>query len=291
MAHGPPAASHDITARARTEEPDRYLAALLAPPAARPGLLALAAFLAEIRLTTLHVREPMMGAIRLQWWRDAVAAVGPGNRSGHPVADALGEAILAYDLPKPALIRLLDAHEAGLSRDLPADDQAAADYLEATEGVAFALAISMADPHPSAQEDAGAGIRSAALAYGLARGLGRLPITLARGGCILSADRLAAASIDPAAIRRQPPAPKTAARLENVVRGLETRARAALDEARGRFGGRGRGTVAALLPLAMVEPYFAAQNREGFRRLEQTADVTALKRSWRLWRAHRRGRF
>ena len=73
MAHAGPGDA--VAASARSGEPDRYLAALLAPPDARPHLLALAAFSSELaRVPSLVTREPAMGEIRLQWWRDALAA-------------------------------------------------------------------------------------------------------------------------------------------------------------------------------------------------------------------------
>ena len=59
-----------VIAAARAGEPDRYLAALLAPPALRPALLALAAFSAEIRRIPLLVHEPAMAAIRAGIYRD-----------------------------------------------------------------------------------------------------------------------------------------------------------------------------------------------------------------------------
>src|SRR4249920_224039 len=86
-----------VATSARAGEPDRYLAALLAPPAARDGLLALAAFSAELgRIGQLVTREPMMGEIRLQWWRDALRPRDSGERTGNPVADALREAMLRH---------------------------------------------------------------------------------------------------------------------------------------------------------------------------------------------------
>ena len=88
-----------IAASARAGEPDRYLAALLAPPSARPHLLALAAFLGELaRVPARVTREPAMGQIRLQWWRDAIAAPA-GARTGNPVADALRATIRTCHLP------------------------------------------------------------------------------------------------------------------------------------------------------------------------------------------------
>ncbi len=69
---GLPFAQSHCEALVREGDPDRYLATLFAPAAARPHLFALYAF----SLTVARVREaasnPMAGEIRLQWWRDAL---------------------------------------------------------------------------------------------------------------------------------------------------------------------------------------------------------------------------
>ena len=42
------------------------------PPPARPFLFALYAFNHEVARVAETVREPMLGAIRLEWWRETV---------------------------------------------------------------------------------------------------------------------------------------------------------------------------------------------------------------------------
>ena len=87
-----------VRAAARAGEPDRYLAALLAPGGLSADLVALAAFSAELHRARDVVREPLMGEIRLQWWRDALPALARGERTANPVADALGAAMLRHNL-------------------------------------------------------------------------------------------------------------------------------------------------------------------------------------------------
>ena len=52
-------------------DPDRYLCDLFAKPKAREGLFALHAFNHEVAKIRELVSEPMLGHIRLQWWREA----------------------------------------------------------------------------------------------------------------------------------------------------------------------------------------------------------------------------
>ena len=83
---------------ARAFERDRYLAALLAPRTLRDDLIAIAAFAGEIGRIPTMVSEPMIGRIRLQWWRDVIDA---GDRAtGNPVADALNTSTARHTLPR-----------------------------------------------------------------------------------------------------------------------------------------------------------------------------------------------
>ena len=76
----------------RAADRDRYLSILFAPPAARPGLLAVAAFAAEIAAIPDKVTEPIMGQMRVAWWREALDRLGSGDPPHHPVARALAAA-------------------------------------------------------------------------------------------------------------------------------------------------------------------------------------------------------
>ena len=269
---------------ARSGEPDLWLSALLAPAAARDGLVAIAAFAAEISRIAEQARQPLVGEIRLQWWRDALTGAVPGARSGHPVADALAEAVRRHSLPMTAIERLLEAHSFDVSDELLTDDAALDDYLAATRGLVFALGVAvLAGPDAAAHP----GLRDAGIAYGLARGLGRLGLTRRHGAFVIPKSRLAMAGIDPATLQHDPLPSDTAVAIDTIARGLEMKARTALDAACASLADLLPAAHAALLPLAMVEPYFAAQNRSGVRRLVDMADPMPLARVWRLWRAHR----
>ena len=74
---------------------------MAAPPAARPGLMALYAFNLEIARAPWVASEPGLAAIRLRWWHDAVAEIYDGQAARrHEVVEPLAEAIRAGDLPR-----------------------------------------------------------------------------------------------------------------------------------------------------------------------------------------------
>ena len=67
------------TALVRRGDPERWRTAMAAPPAARPGLMALYAFNLEIARAPWVASEPLLAEIRLAWWREAVAEIYDGK--------------------------------------------------------------------------------------------------------------------------------------------------------------------------------------------------------------------
>ena len=85
-----------LGASVRAADPDRYFSALFAPPAARPWLFALYAFNHEVARVAETVREPMLGAIRLEWWRETVEGAPMGAPRNHDVAKGLAALFQAH---------------------------------------------------------------------------------------------------------------------------------------------------------------------------------------------------
>ncbi len=174
---------------AREGEPDRYLAALLAPAALTSDLMILAGLGAELARIPAQIREPMMGEIRLQWWRDAIAGAARGEASGQATADAVGGLLARHGIAAARLDPLLEACLVDIGRELLADDAALLAHLDGREGTLFGLALVVAGVARGPDADAAA--LAAGRAYGLARSLGRLPYHLGRGGFPIPATRLA----------------------------------------------------------------------------------------------------
>ena len=118
---------------ARRHDNDRFLAALFAPAAAREGVFALIAFNQEVARTREVVSEPALGLMRLQWWRDAVAACyGEGPLPHHPVAEPLAAASRDFALSRDLFDGLIDAREADLEDEPPPTLAALEAYAEST---------------------------------------------------------------------------------------------------------------------------------------------------------------
>lgn len=97
--------SDDLTACAalvQRGDPDRFLAAMAAPVAARRVLFPIYAMNVEVARAPWVTQEPMIAEMRLQWWRDAlaeIAAGGPVRR--HEVVTPLAK-VLSPDLAAQA---------------------------------------------------------------------------------------------------------------------------------------------------------------------------------------------
>src|SRR5207302_2099716 len=106
-----------LAALVRRHDRDRYQTALFAPAERREALFALYAFNYEIARVREIVSEPMLGQIRLQWWREVIAAVFAGEPPRrHQVVLPLTDAIREFRLSRALLEELIDSRE----RDLDA---------------------------------------------------------------------------------------------------------------------------------------------------------------------------
>lgn len=272
------ASAQPVRDAARAHAPDRYLAALLAPRAYRDDLVVLAAFLGEIERIPRIVREPVLGEIRLQWWRDWLENLESGAATGNPVADSMAETIARRALPIDPFRNLLEARASDFYADPVPDQKTFTAYLDRTETGLFQLAAAIAGA--STDPVAEAILLSAARAYGTTCCLLRLPLAVARGRWPLPGED---EPID--AARIADPAIRFAA--EQSRRAAIDSARAELAHLRMQSRDLPRDLLAALLPVALIEPYLRALEREDDW-LHTQVEISPLTRVWRLWRAWRR---
>ncbi len=274
-----------VAAAAREGEPDRYLAALLAPSQVRAGLLALAAFAAEIaRVPFVAASEPAIGEIRLQWWRDALEPNGSTGRTGSPVADALRCAVERHALPRALLGDMVEARSFELAGGFVADEASLRDYLWKSEGAPFALAVRIIAP--SVTSDTGRAATACGHAYGLARLLLGLPRALSLGRMPLPQSRLDAAGVRPEELL----AGEASAAIARLLADLRAEVRSGLVTSRQHVASLPRAIRTAFLPLALVEPYLRALERPGRDLLRGAAEIVPLTRVYRIIRAHWLGR-
>jgi len=274
-----------VVAAARAGEPDRYLAALLAPAAARTDLLALAAFAGEVaRVPYIAGSEPAIGEIRLQWWRDALQSADDTALTGNPVADVLRTAARRHILPRALLLDIIEARSFELAGEDMADDAALQTYLWKSEGAVFALAGRILAPGRSADIEPAAA--AGGQAYGLSRLLLGLAHALSRGRLLLPQSRLEAAGVTQAELLAGEGGPSVAA----LLAGLRDQARTSLVTSRQHVANLPREARPAFLPLALVQSYLRALERPGRDLLRGVVEIAPLTRVVRIAMAHWLGR-
>jgi len=255
-----------VEAAARANALDRFLAARLAPRAARRDLIALAAFMGEMARIVATAREPLVGEMRLQWWRDVLSAARSDEATGNPIADALRETIAGRALPAEPFLTLLDARSRVLEPGSVAQGAALDQYLDETEGAAFRLAARILGAPTG--EAASELLFAAGQAYGRVQLLRTLPLMLnSRSGS--PGGRLVNDWAELAPI------------LSKDARGWLQRA---------RQSHMAPAVITAVLPVALVEPYLAGLERVGPDLVRTRAEISPLTRVWRLWLASARGK-
>ena len=246
MARGEP-----LTAAAqlvRRHDRDRFLTALFAPPAQREALYALYAFNYEIARVREIVSEPMLGRMRLQWWRESIAAIFEGAPiRHHEVVAPLAQAIVQRGLSRAHFDMIIEAREADLDDAPPATLEALDAYAEASSGGLVLLAVEALGVR---DEAASAAARDVGAAYALTGLLRAVPFHAAARRLYLPADLIAAQGID---VDRTLFARKPTAPLAAIVEAVADRARARLASARARRRAVPREALPALLPAVLAE--------------------------------------
>jgi 15-cis-phytoene synthase len=263
---------------AKAGEPDRYLAALLAPEPPRQALLVLAAFAAEVARIAWAVREPAMGEIRLHWWRDALDA--PAELStGSEVADA-ARSIARSDAQLATLLHaMIDGHAAQLGAQGFLGEDAFWEFVWKTEGAQFAAAAHVLSGSGEAVARAA---RTAGEAYGVARIMFTLPRSLAVGRLPLPQSRLTSGELSPEALRTG----AGGAKLALLTRNLSDQASANLQSARRRVRKLPPAATAAFLPLALVRPYLRAAEASASGGFHSEPRIVPFGRVLRIAAAH-----
>ena len=131
----------------RHADPDRYLSALFAPAERRPLLFVLYAFNHELARIGETVKEPMAGAIRLQWWRETLESARDGRPRAQDVARGLAEVFARAGPPLDLFEPLLSAREFDVGQETfthLADLEA---YGDATAGTLMRIAARLLDEH------------------------------------------------------------------------------------------------------------------------------------------------
>ncbi len=128
----------DLDAQLKRTDPDRWLSSrFIADAGKRADVVALYAYDGELARAPRVASNPLLGEMRLTWWREALDEIyeGRGVRK-HPVALALATAVERHGLDRAPLERMIDARY----RELDATPLTSEDAMVLASGTAGAAA-------------------------------------------------------------------------------------------------------------------------------------------------------
>jgi phytoene synthase len=252
-----------LAEQVRRLDRDRFVTTLFAPVERREALFGLYAFNIEVAQIREMVREPLLGRIRLQWWRDSLEELHAGRVVAHPVAQALSQAFTQFSLSRAPFDALLRTRERDMQAEPPDDLAALEAYAEGTAGAVAILGLEILgvrDP------DALAAARSVGIAWGLTGLLRAVPFHAAAGRSYLPASLLADQGLSPYDVLASRNVPELVA----VARTLAGAARDHLDAARRRKRHIPRQALPGLLTAPLAERYLGALAKSGFNLFDRT---------------------
>lgn len=137
----------DLDDLIRRVDPDRWLSSrFVADPAARADVIALYAYDHELARAPKVASNPLLGEIRLTWWREVLDEAFDGKPARqHPTAQALAGVIARRGLARGPLEAMIDARYRELDAT-PMTELEALDWARDCGGQAAAVAAEILDP-------------------------------------------------------------------------------------------------------------------------------------------------
>ena len=260
----------------RQHDRDRFLTALFAPAARRDELLALYAFNYEIAKTREVVSEPVLGQIRLQWWRESLDAIYAGGAvRHHEVATPLAAAIRDRRLSRAHFDALIAARDFDLGGEAPESLAALESYAEGSSARLVWLALEVLGERGATAIAAG---RAVGIAYALAGLLRALPFHARMKRLYLPRDLSIAAGLR---IDEEVFELRSSAALRRVVEPVAAAAAGHLAQARAQRAAVQRAALPALLPAVLAGADLARLARAGYDPFDRRL---AGRDPWRGWR-------
>ena len=266
------------------EDRDRYLTAMFAPPAVRGALIGLYAFNAEVARIREVTSEPLIGQMKLEWWRGVISSVYDGGDvpQGNPVVDGVQDLIKAHRLSRAHFDELLNWRAEDMAEEAPKDVLALEAYAEGTSARLLWLALEILDVR---DEESLAAARHVGIAWALT-GIIRAVLFHARGNrSMLPQDLMGARNLAGQDALRQ----KNADKISEVIEKIGSVARLHLNKAGSYRWQVDRRAIPALLLGVLVDQYLKGSAKRRYdvfdpRHALQRPNV--LKLTWSALRGH-----
>ncbi len=253
---------------------DRYLTILYSPAEKRPALAALYAFNYEISKIREVVSEPMLGEIRLQWWREAIDDIFKGIMRNHDIIPALSAAIAQHELCRDSLMTIIDARAQDLY-DEPLENNAALEkYLSQTAGKLSCLAV-----HILGQRDIDDLAQRLGIVWGYLGIIRAVPYHLSLKKSYIPVDLMAEQGLSHTKFL----SPEGGAETKSIIQALCHQAQLHLDYITANKGRIDTAARPAFLLTSLARSYLKTIKKADFNPFVLAEKKDALPRQWRLF--------
>jgi NADH dehydrogenase [ubiquinone] 1 alpha subcomplex assembly factor 6 len=241
----------------RQYDPDRFATVMLAPQASREDLFSLYAFNLEVAKIREAVSEPMLGEIRLQWWREAIDGIYEGTPRRHEVVLPLAKLVAERGLTRQHFDVLIDARARDLSEDAPASLDALLQYAEGTSANLIWLALETLGIRSNA---ASAAARHIGIAWALTGLMRAIPFHLSQRRLYLPDELIGRHGIQRRNLMELRPEPAIASAVEEIA----ALARDHLEKARALKGDIPQAAIPALLLASLADMHLRRLAKVGY---------------------------
>lgn len=138
--------SDDLDDLIRRVDPDRWLSSrFIGDAGKRADVIAIYAYDHELARAPKVASNPLLGEIRLTWWREALDEIYEGRAVRlHPTAQALADVVRRHGLQREPLEAMIDARYRELDASPMTEDEALT-WARGTAGAAAELAVQVLD--------------------------------------------------------------------------------------------------------------------------------------------------
>lgn len=268
----------------RAHDRERFLTALFAPSEHREALFTLYAFNLEVAKIAEVVSEPMLGRIRLQWWREALDGIYGGTPRQHAVVEPLSGIVERYALPRALFDRIIDGRERDLEDEPPQDLEALEAYAADTSGTLTRLAALVLGQGDETALEAAERVGTAWALVGLLRAVA---FHAAQKRVFLPSELAARHGLAHSDLFELRSSPALAAATEEIAQQAEKH----LAQARGQSAHFDRARLAAVLPAVIARHHIRRLKRCGWDPLDPKVQHPNQALAFKLLTAYLLGRF
>jgi phytoene synthase len=255
-----------------------FYAVFQLPSEKRDAVIAIHAFRREVEEVVAECSDPALGAVKLEWWRQQLAAVYGGTPQ-HPVGRALQPAVAAYQLPESDFLAIIEGAETDLTVSRHPHFAALVHYCEQMGSAPNALTariLGCADPLTVDWA------RELGIATRLSRMVRDIGLDARRDRIYLPADEMTRYGVAPAEVLHG----RHTDRFRQLVEYQIDRIDGIFGRALADLPALDRKAQHPLLALAAMARALLREIRaDGCRVLDRRTSLTPLRKLWIAWRA------